>query len=153
VRITRRKSDVHVSAWNQEYHDPLLVCKVYDLYNLALAFFNVKLGKPPPISMNSSAGAAAAASSVGDYDFAFETRGQDSLKQPGSPFSGASSAPSSYTALSLVLDSSFADWQAARPPLQCPCSGFSPRCPVGRVQNVLLGSTYLDDVVTTAAAR
>jgi hypothetical protein len=71
----------------------------------------------------------------------FETRGQDSLKQPGSPFSGASSAPSSYTTLSLVLDSFFADWQAARPPPQRPCSGFSPRCPVGRVQNVLLGST------------
>jgi hypothetical protein len=46
-------------------------------------------------------------------------------------------------ALPLALDSFFEGWQVARPPPQRPRSGFGPQCLVGRVKNVLLGSTCL----------
>jgi hypothetical protein len=49
---------------------PLLVFKVREFDIFALALFNVKVGKVAPISMDLSAGAAAAASLVGEFDSA-----------------------------------------------------------------------------------
>jgi hypothetical protein len=67
--------------------------------NVHVSPFGTKRTRPklPPISMDSSAGEAAAASSVEKFVFACDSKreGQDSPKQPGRAFSGASSAPSS----------------------------------------------------------
>jgi hypothetical protein len=62
VQNTRKKGDVCVSASVKQKQRPLLVCKVSYLDILLISFFNVKVGKLSPISMDSRAGAAAAES-------------------------------------------------------------------------------------------